>query len=152
MSTPYKTRRKQLGLDQPKEQTPYQKLQAALLKVGAVHIRTISPEHVDGRGSGDTLEFWNVPTPKPGRLVIVQKRTGEHVYGGWDAYVQINEHGTDAAIRELLFGSGDRRVRYLIEPTPQRRKEKSIVQQVQQAKAIGVTETRRVGQDRRKPT
>lgn len=47
------------------------------------------------------LEFWSMPTPKPGRLVVVQFWEN----GGWDAYVPIKSGQIDEAIDEVINGN-----------------------------------------------
>lgn len=74
--------------------SPYEKLRAALLAAGAELLRA---ETVDTMRKSE-IQFWNVPVPPPGRLVLVQ--VWEE--GGWDAFVPIKEHRTDEAINEVL--------------------------------------------------
>jgi hypothetical protein len=84
------------------EKTPYQQLQRALLDAGAQRIRE---ERID-TVSPSRLEFWTVPTPSPGRLVIVQVwqrgKGRDAVDWSWDAYTPLRQHVTERAIDELL--------------------------------------------------
>lgn len=80
--------------------TPYALLQQALLTAGAQRIAEVAGPNPTGP-SGSSLEFWTVPTPPVGRVVLVQRWNSN---GGWDAYVPIRSHKTDSAINEVLHG------------------------------------------------
>lgn len=83
-----------------RDTTPRGQLMAALTAAGArclAQINVTKKENVRPYN----LEFWSVPTPKPGRLVLIQFWEE----GGWDAYVPIKESKTELAIKELIEGN-----------------------------------------------
>ena len=81
-----------------REPTPYEQLRKALLDFEPT-ARCIAG--IAGPNAGSELEFWLMPNPTPGRLVIIQRWLGA-TGGGWDCYIQQAEHNTAEAIAEVL--------------------------------------------------
>lgn len=81
--------------------TPYEQLRKALFDANARNLAVVDGPNVK-QPHGSEIEFWNVPTPAPGRLVLVQ-RWKQH--GGFDAYVPVAAHKTEEAIDEVLHGA-----------------------------------------------
>lgn len=88
----------------PKVLTPYDQLFKALVDAGGHCISQVPcPKEFPHQF---TFEAWSMPTPKPGRMVWVQRWHDER--GSWDTYVPIESHKTDEAIAEVLNGDAVR--------------------------------------------
>lgn len=147
-----------------KAKTPYEYLQEALIFVCARRLAIIDGPNPPKAPNGSELEFWHVPASDPARsrLVIIQRWTCKGSEGGFDVYLQSREHRTAHSIAEIIgrpiaefmphlphepVGHGHCRVCGKVgkDCTGDRRLERGLLEQVKQAKALGIDEDRRRG-------